>query len=246
MINKQLKGLSLLFIIYMSFVLFVTACDGGEEPQETPTDASAPTDAPVPTYAPQGHSGEVLKEIFENTRPGQVTFNVPLKMKIDDASLVELLISDDLQRNLQKELFDNKGKVETARLQVSSTLRARLEGINFNIKSLNEENRLLIKNGVATWRWSVIPTEGGEQNLYLSIYARVRKNNSDENIDLKTFQREINVLASPTGWFKQNWKWVIENSTGIGAILAGIFVFVLTKWRWVKVKFKNMKKKSSK
>jgi hypothetical protein len=267
--SRRRHNLKLLFLIYMCVLILATACSeweggggdaGGGAVSPTPG-AAEPTDAATtpPTITPsvepknpnttgvQENTGDndVFKEIVQNTRPGQVAFNVPLKMKVNDASLVELLITDDLQRNLQKELSDNKGKVETAQLQVSSALRARLEGINFSIKSFNEENRLLVKNGVAAWRWSVTPIEPGEQNLYLSIYARVKRNNASENVDLKTFQRLINVSVSPTGWLNQNWKWVVENSAGIGAIVAGIFVFIVTRWKWIRVKLKKMKKQSS-
>jgi hypothetical protein len=231
----------------------LTACEGGGGGGDTGGGGATNSPVPQPTNTATTppieqndanstsiKTSDVFEEIVENTRPGQIAFNVPLKMRVNDASLVEVLITDDLQRNLQKELSDNSGKVDIANLQVSSKLRARLEGVNFNIKSFNEENRFLIKNGVAAWRWSVTPTEVGEQNLYMSIYARVRRNNSDENIDLKTFQRVINVSVTPTSWLNQNWKWVIENSGSIGAILAGISVFIVARWKWVRAKLKKL------
>ncbi|BAZ18661.1 hypothetical protein NIES4071_105460 (plasmid) [Calothrix sp. NIES-4071] len=79
----------------------------------------------------------------------------------------------------------------------------------------------------------------------MSIYARVRKNGSTENVDLKTFQRAINVSVSPTSWLNQNWKWVIENSTGIGAILAGISIFVVAKWKWLRTKIQTFNKQGA-
>ncbi|RUS92360.1 hypothetical protein DSM106972_099340 [Dulcicalothrix desertica PCC 7102] len=259
MINKRLWILLLLFIS-VTHVIIVTnnilntgesggaGGDAGSSsvPTAEPTDAGAATTPPAQsvdkTSIPDG-ADEALKKVVE-TRPGQIAFNVPDKMKVNDAEVVEVVISDDLRRDLKKELGNQSG-TETAQLQVSSFLRARLEGANFNTKSLNEENRFLIQNGIAAWRWSVTPTEAGEQKLYMSIYARVRKNGSTENVDLKTFQREISVSVSPTSWLNQNWKWVIENSTGIGAILAGISIFIVARWKWVRKKIKSLNKQGA-
>lgn len=258
--NKRLWILVLLFISVI-YVIIITkpildrgelggaGSDAGSSsvPRAEPTDAGAATTLPAQsvdkTSIPDG-TDEALKKVVE-TRPGQIAFNVPDKMKVNDAEVIEAVISDDLRRDLKKELGNQSGKTETDQLQVSSFLRARLEGANFNTKSLNEENRFLIQNGVAAWRWSVTPTEAGDQKLYMSIYARVRKNGSTENVDLKTFQRAINVSVSPTSWLNQNWKWVIENSTGIGAILAGISIFVVAKWKWLRTKIQTFNKQGA-
>ncbi|BAZ18660.1 hypothetical protein NIES4071_105450 (plasmid) [Calothrix sp. NIES-4071] len=91
-------------------------------PTAKPTDAGAATTSPARTQAAPDGADEALKKVIE-TRPGQIAFNVPGKMKVNDAEVVEVVISDDLQRDLKKELGNQTG-TEIAKLQVSSFLKA--------------------------------------------------------------------------------------------------------------------------
>lgn len=82
------------------------------------------------------------------------------------------------------------------------------------------------------WRWSVTPKKSGEQKLFLTVYARVKlSDESEELVDLKTFERNIKVTVSKSGWFKENWQPIIENAIALGG--AGFFAFIITKWKLI-------------
>ena len=118
-------------------------------------------------------------------------------------------------------------------------MKARLEGTSFTIKALDEENRALPKGTVAQWRWNVTPTESGEQKLFLTLYARVKiiGQQTDEIIDLKTFDHTIKVAVNPGGWLGQNGKGLIETVIALSG--AGFFTFAVARWKRVKNWFKK-------
>ncbi len=170
-----------------------------------------------------------LREAFEKLRVGQIGFKTPTQMKVNEAELVEVQLSDDLERDLKTELGNNS---EVAQIKVSDFVKARLDGLNFDVKSFNEENRVLLDGNLVKWRWSVTPKKSGEQKLFLTVYARVKlSDESEELVDLKTFERNIKVTVSKSGWFKQNWISVIEIAIALGS--AGFFAFIITKWKLI-------------
>ncbi|MBV6626536.1 MAG: hypothetical protein KI793_26975 [Rivularia sp. (in: Bacteria)] len=179
---------------------------------------------------PSSDTAADLRKVFTELRVGQIGFKTPTQMKVDEAELVEVHLSDDLQRDLKLELGD---KAEVAQTKVSDFVKARLDGINFDIESLNEENRVIFDGNLVKWRWSVTPRKSGEQKLFLTVYARVKlSDESEELVDLKTFQRKIKVTVSKSSWFKQNWISVIEIAIALGG--AGFFAFIIAKWKAVK------------
>jgi glycerol-3-phosphate acyltransferase PlsY len=201
--------------------------------------------SPSPTIPPPSNDPVVLlKETLKSSlRSGQIAFNVPQEMRVEETELVEVRISDNLQRDLKAEL---SGKPETAKIEVGSFMKARLDGTNFTIKPLSEENQALLEGRVAEWRWSVTPTEQGEQKLFLTVYARIKiPNQPEELVDLITFQRSIKVAVNPGHWLEQNWKWIVENWTGIAAILVPFSVFIVAKWQWIKGLIQNLLKKKT-
>lgn len=194
-----------------------------------------PNDIPeitaIPGIPPNDTATE-LRQAFKKLRVGQIGFKTPTQMKVNEAKLVEVHLSDDLQRDLKVELGDN---AEFAQIEVSDLVKAHLDGVNFDVESLtlNEENRVLFDGNLVKWRWSVTPRKSGEQKLFLTVYARVKLSDESEILeDLKTFERDIKVTVSKSGWFKENWISVIEIAIALGG--AGFFAFIIAKWKVVK------------
>ncbi|MGD1911971.1 MAG: hypothetical protein ACFB2X_14270 [Rivularia sp. (in: cyanobacteria)] len=202
---------------------------GRPHTREVPEYGDIPAITSIPGI-PSNDTATELREAFKKLRVGQIGFKTPTQMKVDEAELVEVHLSDDLKRDLKLELGDN---AEVAQTKVSDFVKARLDGVNFDVESLNEENRVLFDGNLVKWRWSVTPKKSGEQKLFLTVYARVRlADESEELVDLKTFERDIKVTVSKSGWFKQNWISVIEIAIALGG--AGFFAFIITKWKAVK------------
>ncbi len=249
------KQYSRIYISILVLILVLLAsCEGQESNSsrisEAPSEAIE-TALPTPTSEsyeiaskPQIDSANdpafALKHAIKNLKPGQIVFDVPQSMQINNAQLVEVRLSDDLQRNLKEGLNE---KSETAQIKVSPFMKARLEGLNFNIKSLTEESQALVAGDMIQWRWSVTPTEMGEQKLILTLYARIKiSNQPEEVVSLKTFERSINVAVSPTNWLQTNGKGILD--TAIALSSAGFFAFTLTKWRLLKRVLKRKMSKS--
>ncbi|MBE9008311.1 hypothetical protein IQ259_25440 [Fortiea sp. LEGE XX443] len=206
--------------------------------------AGEPTDPPSASLFPvpdEEHSNydavillraeKALKEAANNLKPGQIAFNVPEDMQVAETNVVEVRVSDDLKRDLKQGLI---GKIDTAQIKVSSFMKARLEGTSFTIKPLDEENRALPEGTVAKWRWNVTPNESGEQKLFLVLYARIKipDQQTDELVDLKTFDHTIKVAVNPVGWLGQNGTGIIETTIALSG--AGFFTFLVARWKWIK------------
>lgn len=193
--------------------------------------------SPYPYPYPGNDPVFLLKDTIKNLKSGQIAFNVPQEMRVDEAKLVVVRISDDLQRDLKTGLGE---RPETSKIKVSPFMKARLEGADFTIKLLSEEKQVLVAGRVTEWRWSVTPIEPGEQQLFLTIYARVKiPNEPEEVLDLITFQRTIKVTVNAESWLKQNWKWIVENWAAITAFFAALSVFIVAKWQWIKSLIQN-------
>jgi hypothetical protein len=178
---------------------------------------SAPVTAPEPYNT-------VLDKEFEKLRPGRIVFNTPNQMQVNDSELVVVRISDDLRRDLTAGLGANS---QTDKIRVGSFLRTSLTGNNFKTQPESELNQALPKGGVAEWRWIVIPTEPGEQTLYLTVYVRIKlPNQPEEFVLLGTYDRKIEVQVNPKDWLDQNWQWIVENwdklTVIFGLLLAAI------------------------
>lgn len=179
---------------------------------------------------PSNESLAQIKAAFKKLRQGQIGFKTPAKMKVNEAELVEVHISDDLQRNLKSELGD---KAEVFQTKISDLLKVTLYGINFDIKPMSPKNRFLSDGNLAKWHWEVIPKKSGEQTLILKVYARVRLGDESEELeDLETFKRTIKVTVSKSNWLKQNWISITEMAIALSS--AGFFAFIMTKWKLVK------------
>ncbi len=228
-----LVAFSVLLIVLESQRFFSSA------PQRSVSLPSPPASSTI--TPPANDLDVILTEAFKRLRPGQIAFNVHQKMQVEETELVQVRISDNLQRDLKAEL---NGKPETARIKVGSFMRVRLEGINFTIKPLSEENQALVAGHVAEWWWSITPTEQGEQHLVLTVYARIKiPNQPEEVVDLITFQPSIKVTVNPGYWFRQNWKWMVENWSAIAAIFSVFVVFVVARWQWIKSLIQSLLKK---
>ncbi|MEO1377947.1 MAG: hypothetical protein AAFW70_27445 [Cyanobacteria bacterium J06635_10] len=199
--------------------------------REVPEYGNIPEITAIPGIPPNDTATE-LREALKKLRVGQIGFKTPTQMKVNEAELVEVHLSDDLERDLKTELGDN---AEFDQIEVSDLVKAHLDGVNFDVESLtlNEENRVLFDGNLVKWRWRVTPRKSGEQKLFLTVYARVKlSDESEELVSLKTFERDIRVRVSKSGWIKENWISVIEIAIALGG--AGFFAFIIAKWKLVK------------
>jgi hypothetical protein len=194
----------------------------------------------APSVEPSAHDvmNEAVQTAFRQLQQGQIAFVAPEQMKVDEPSIIEARLSNDLQIQLTEELqAEFKIKPQSANIKVGSFMKATLEGSDFKIESLASEKQALPEGSVASWRWSVTPTESGRKTLYLTVYARIKlSSNEEEEVYLKSYDREIDVVANPSSFWRENWKWIIENSDklGLGFLVSSILAFIGLKSKQIK------------
>jgi hypothetical protein len=194
----------------------------------------------APSVEPSAHDvmKEAVQTAFRQLQQGQIAFVAPEQMKVDEPSIIEARLSNDLQIQLTEELqAEFKIKPQSANIKVGSFMKATLEGSDFKIESLASEKQALPEGSVASWRWSVTPTESGRKTLYLTVYARIKlSSNEEEEVYLKSYDQEIDVVANPSSFWRENWKWIIENSDklGLGFLVSSILAFIGLKSKQIK------------
>ncbi len=174
-----------------------------------------------------------IKKAFE-LRPGQIAFNPPTQMKVDKAELVEVRITDDLKRDLERELKPKLGdNLKVEQIKVSDLLIVNIKGDSFKITSIHPKEQFLLNGELVPWSWEVTPKESGEQKLFLTVYSKIPEGQRH----LKTFDRTIKVKVSYSYWFEQNSVQIIEIMIALGG--TGFFAFIVARWKFVKSKLKR-------
>ncbi|MGH7998565.1 MAG: hypothetical protein ACREPR_03820 [Brasilonema sp.] len=242
------------FFIYTCILVVILAllvgCDGGGSRNETtsqqgkPTDTGAVAPTPTTTVSPnykiaQDAYSATLKETL---RPGQIAFDIAKQMKVAENEVVEVRVTDNLQRDLKAGLSKD---AKTQPIDVTSFLGAELTGASFEIKPLSQKKQVLAQGRVVKWLWNVTPTEAGSQKLFLEICAYISvKDKPEVPACLETFSRDVTVAVNPSSWLGQNWKWIVENWSAIAAVLTGASVFIVARWKWIKGLFRKKTSKS--
>ncbi|AFY36083.1 hypothetical protein [Calothrix sp. PCC 7507] len=230
--TARIYGIFILLCIFIALVLISIKSHQFDNTQSSP--------AKIPSISPSSQPNDytnLLELAAKKLRPGQIAFTVPQEMQVEKDELVKARISDDLQNDLKAGL---SGNPQTAPIKVSDFMEANLTGQNFTIKPITKENQVLLKGQVTEWRWSVTPTDQGEQTLSLIVSARIKiPNQTEESIQLEVLDRSIKVAVNPNYWFSQNWQWIVENWSTIMAILTGSSVFILARWQWIKNLIQN-------
>ena len=185
---------------------------------------------------------EELKGAIKNYRPGNIVFAVPERMYEGKSEIIEVNITDDLQKNLKKEIekvrkINETINVEENEIKIYSLMKARLGGLDFDINPLDEESQVVMPKQVVKWRWSVTPKKTGEQILLLNLYAKLKVGDSDEFVNLKAFERNIKVDVSYSRLFQNNWQHFLPFLFG-----GSLFVFITTKFKLIIKKIKNWNK----
>ncbi len=161
---------------------------------------------------PQPFSAARVDEILESMDWGNLAFNTPSEMTLEDPTYVHLLL--DVTKSIEelKARIPGADAKEGATVRISAAMEARLTGTAFQINSITHERQAVSASQVTEWKWEVRPTDTGKQYLYLSLTAILDVNGSFTPRTIETFERTIEVRV--TGWrrftrmFLRNWEWL--------------------------------------
>ncbi len=135
-------------------------------------------------------------------------------MRVGVSNRIEVRITRKLSDQLAKGLQGKAGpSIDT--LRVGTTMRAKLEGKEFDIGPVGSDVQELPSTGYREWRWDVTPTTSGTHSLFLTVSVLYAKYSNP--IEEKVFERTIDVAINPgyslRVWLSNNW------ATLVGALV---------------------------
>jgi hypothetical protein len=157
-----------------------------------------------------------IDEALKALSPGNVAFNVPSPMHVNELYTVVLVLSAskssiELQTELQGKLVANS-KIEADSIQIGPDMVARLTGQNFTITAVNSERQAVSPTENTEWRWDVRPLAGGSQRLHLTLDVELQVRGERIPRSIRTFDRDVLVNVA---WTKRvgkfvsgNWQWL--------------------------------------
>ena len=223
----------LAFGIIFGFALLSLGCVGGSAatPPSTYPGGTATT-TPVTTTQSTPSTSDPLALMDEAARGldwGNIAFDAPSTMRFGQVQTVELVLSPSLSAPaLQSQLNEQVG-AESAQVQISNRMEAKLTGIGFTIEALSPDLQAVTTQQVTRWQWEVTPTGRGQKKLHLSLSAHIAAAGSDAPLVVRTFDRDIDVNVTVgqrvTSFLQTNWTWLWV------AIVVPVTGYVWSRWK---------------
>ena len=175
---------------------------------------------------PVSTSTETVDEVLSQLVLGNVAFNSPEKINIEDTVSIKVVLSPNEAEAVLLDRVDEPGTKVSESLQVSNLMEARLSGEGFKIVAVTKE-RQAISSGVTEWIWDVTPLAEGKRQLTLTIDALITINGEVVPKTLRTFRKPIEVEVTNTqkvsGMLNEHGKWLWST------LLVPIFGWVFKK-----------------
>ena len=206
----------LLAIVLVAFVAMYFQPDAPDA--HAPEAPQAPMESvkqkPIATKAMSSTSLRLVEEIVNNLEWGNIAFDTPKKMKFEEPKIIKLLLSPTKSvQELQSSLKSHE-QIESARIQISNKMQAKLSGPGFKIEVLDPQEQAVSIGKTTQWRWQVTPTKDGDedQNLYLTLSAIINVSNQKSLFVIQTFDKTIKVEVSVSQristFVAGNWQWL--------------------------------------
>jgi hypothetical protein len=180
----------------------------------------------------------------KEVRPkGLIAYSVPSEMQVGNDYLVKVRISKQNERTVllvgdrEIPISDNLNEVKVESITVSPIMSASLLSSkrDFEITTLSTEIQNIDDEGYTEWGWSVIPLQGGENNLKLNVKIRIQEQGKDYYKDITVFERKIKVKSNISHGIKDfiinKWEWFM-----------GVIFIPLFQWIWLLLKKRKEKK----
>jgi hypothetical protein len=188
---------------------------------------------PAPSASPTtGSSLSDVDAALKKLDWGQMAFDVPEKLRLEQTALIHLLISpahtaEQLTAAIREQTKEPV-KIESARIQISGMMEAKLVGSAFDIRSITpEEPQMVSRTEPTEWKWEVRPKQSGQQSLHLTLNAIVRFEDKERPRVVRTFDRIIQVDVTPGASYSV-WIWPVV------ALAAALALLGLVVWLYKK------------
>jgi hypothetical protein len=221
---------ALLLLLAAGLLIYRQGKPAATSPTPTPAPAPQPEPSPIPSPTPSADL-TAIDRILEALPRGNIAFNAPSTMVLEDTYKIRLLLSssksiEELQQELEHQVKGVKN-LEGARIRIASEMEARLTGQNFEITAVTPEAQAVSEKQETQWQWDVKPQKEGGQELHLTLSAVLFVNNSHTVRVIRTFDKEIEVQVTLR---RRILKFVRDNSQWIAtAIIIPIVLWILKR-----------------
>jgi hypothetical protein len=178
--------------------------------------------APSPTaVAKPASSLEDVDAALKKLDWGQMAFDVPEKLRLEQTALIHLLLSPahtvEQLTNAIREQTTEPVKIESARIQISGMMEAKLVGSAFDIQPITPEAPQMVSRTEPTeWKWEIKPRQSGQQSLHLTLNAIIRFDDKERPRVIRTFDRVIQVDVAAVA----NTPWRLPVAAVAGTLIA--------------------------
>ena len=179
-------------------------------PRSEPGVASAAPVQPESETPVPDTSTATVDEILSQLVLGDVAFNAPEKINIEDTVSIRVALSPDQGAAAVGARIEEPGRIISETLQVSNLMQARLTGEGFKIVAVTPEKQA-VSSGITEWLWDVTPLKEGKHQLTLSMDALITVNGEVVPKTLRTYRKPIEVEVTATqvagNFLSEHGKW---------------------------------------
>ncbi len=170
---------------------------------------SPPPIEPSPSPSPKGTS---IDQIFENLSIGNIAFNTPSAMRLDETASIELALSPTKALAELKQAVQEPGRIETAEIKISEFMEAKLVGLGFEIREVRPTRQFVSKTEDTLWKWDIKAIKPGRQRVNLTLNVIIEDRGREITRALQTFTKDIEIEVSFSsrvkGFVENNWQWL--------------------------------------
>lgn len=160
-----------------------------------------------------------IEDELRRLETGKVVISAPSRMKVGVAGRVSVRIG----RQETQELFanlptENSIQPDIKDIKVGRYMSLALDGGSdtFKVRSLSDEEQLVLQDGVTSWDWSVLPLKAGKHALLIKATVIVKTATEQAKKGLPVLEKEIEVQINPVYstqiFLEKNWQWLIASA----------------------------------
>lgn len=212
-----------LVLVLLRLALFLLPFGGTPAPTVDPT-------LVVPTMAPSlpGDPLESIDEMLTQAVVGNIAYNTPNAMTVDETVTVELLLSPTMSAPELATQLPSPGEPITATVEITPRMKAVLLTANeaFLLQPIHDSPEQVISTSETTrWAWLVTARKTGLQKVTLVLYRLVIFEGKEYWREVQTYRADINVNVT---WGQRlqtiDWKWIL------GLVLTSFIIPAIKQW----------------
>lgn len=176
-----------------------------------------------------------LSDPFQEMTWGNIVFNVPDSMKLNESKGIHLILSETQSvENFEKQIQE-QGRLQKRRIQISNIMVAELKGGGFQIDPITEPLQIINKWGINEWRWEITALKPGSRKLYLTMTAIITIDGQERPHTIKSLQETIEIHVTwqqrVSAFVGKNWQWLWTS-----------ILIPLIGWIWERIRKKSNEK----